>query len=324
MKKIKSRFAPSPSGRMHLGNVYSALLSWLSARSQGGEWILRIEDLDPQRCKREYAVQLEDDLRWLGLDWDAGGIEDARYVQSQRYDIYQTYLDKLTTLGLTYPCYCSRADIMATQAPHESDGRIVYQGTCRPDGTPERAAWLAHRAASCPHAPAIRLQVPDRDICYTDLHYGTQRVNLAKTCGDFILRRADGAWAYQLAVVVDDALMGVTEVVRGRDLLLSVPQQLWLYQLLDLTAPVFAHIPLLCNEQGQRLCKRDQSLHMGVLRDRYTPQQLLGLIAFYAGLIDRATPLSAQELIPLFDWAKIPTHDIQVPALLSDQTHSTT
>ena len=297
---------------MHLGNVYSALLSWLSARSQGGEWILRIEDLDPQRCKREYALQLEDDLRWLGLEWDAGGTDEPSYIQSNRYDIYQTYLQRLSELGLTYPCYCSRADILATQAPHESDGRIVYQGTCRPDGTIEKEAWLRQRAAASTHAPAIRLQVPDRDIAYTDGHYSAQCVNLAKTCGDFILRRSDGAWAYQLAVVVDDALMGVNEVVRGRDLLLSVPQQLYLYDLLGLEAPHFAHIPLLCNTQGQRLCKRDHSLHMGVLRERYSAPALLGLIACYAGLIEQPTPLSAQELIPLFNWNKIPREDITV------------
>ena len=123
---MTGRFAPSPSGRMHLGNLYSALLSWLSARSQGGRWILRIEDLDPQRCKREYAVQLEDDLHWLGLEWDEGGIEQPEYVQSQRGPIYEEHLSKLQQAGLTYPCYCTRADIMATQAPHESDGRIVW------------------------------------------------------------------------------------------------------------------------------------------------------------------------------------------------------
>ena len=154
--------------------------------------------------------------------------------------------------------------------------------------------------------------VPDRDIHFLDHHYGPQCVNLAHTCGDFILRRADGAWAYQLAVVVDDALMGVTEVVRGRDLLLSVPQQLYLYELLGFTAPEFTHIPLLCSAQGQRLCKRDQSLHMGILRSQYSAPQILGQIAHYAGLIDRPDPISATELIPLFDWKKIPTEDILV------------
>lgn len=309
---VKGRFAPSPSGRMHMGNVYSALLSWLSAKSQDGEWILRIEDLDPQRCKREYAVQLEEDLRWLGLDWDAGGIEDPNYVQSQRGAIYEEYLHQLQDQGLTYPCYCSRADILATQAPHESDGRVVYQGTCRPDGTAAKAAFIAEKAKNCTHAPATRLQVPDRDIRFTDGHYGPQSVNLAQECGDFILRRADGAWAYQLAVVVDDALMGITEVVRGRDLLLSVPQQLYLYEMLGFRAPSFIHLPLLCNQEGQRLCKRDHSLHMGVLREQYSAPELIGILAYHAGLIDRPDTITAAELIPLFSWDKIPTADIRI------------
>lgn len=309
---MTGRFAPSPSGRMHLGNLYSALLSWLSARSQGGRWILRIEDLDPQRCKREYAFQLEDDLHWLGLEWDEGGIDQPEYVQSQRGAIYEEHLRKLQQADLTYPCYCSRADIMATQAPHESDGRVVYQGTCRPDGTSGKASLIAQRAAACPHAPATRLIVPDRSISFIDGHYGPQSVNLTHECGDFILRRADGAWAYQLAVVVDDALMGVTEVVRGRDLLLSVPQQLYLYEILGYHAPRFVHLPLLCNEKGQRLCKRDQSLHMGILRTQYTAPQLLGLIAHYANLIPQPEPVSLDQLISLFDWEKIPTEDILV------------
>ncbi|MBE6331760.1 MAG: tRNA glutamyl-Q(34) synthetase GluQRS [Bacteroidales bacterium] len=313
---IIGRFAPSPSGRMHLGNVYSALLSWLSAKSQGGQWILRIEDLDPQRCKREYAVQLEDDLRWLGLDWDAGGIDHPDYVQSLRGDVYSECLARLTSAGYTYPCYCSRADILATQAPHESDGRVVYRGTCRPDGTPEKEAWLSHRAASCPHPPATRLRVPDREISFVDGHYGIQSVNLAQSCGDFILRRADGAWAYQLAVVVDDAMMGVTEVVRGRDLLLSVPQQLYLYELLGFRPPKFAHLPLLCNAEGQRLCKRDRSLHLGILRQQYSPQEIIGQIAFLAHLIDRPEPLSARELLPHFRWESVPLDDIVLDATL--------
>ena len=306
------RFAPSPTGRMHLGNVYSALLSWLSAKSQGGSWLLRIEDLDPQRSRRVYAEQLEDDLRWLGLTWDAGGIEDPQYVQSNRSGIYEAHLATLQAKGLTYPCYCSRADIQATQAPHESDGRVVYLGTCRPDGTETKAEWLKARALACPHAPAIRIQVPDCDICFTDLHYGPQQFNLAKECGDFILRRADGAWAYQLAVVVDDLLMGVSEVVRGRDLLSSVPQQLFLYETLGYKAPDFCHLPLLCNESGQRLCKRDQSLHMGTLREHFSAEEIIGKLACFAHLTDRQEAISAQELIPLFDWHKVPTADLRI------------
>lgn len=318
---VVGRFAPSPTGRMHLGNVYSALLSWLSAKSQGGAWILRIENLDPQRSKTAFAEQLEDDLRWLGLLWDEGGLENPLYVQSNRYALYQEHLDRLRNLGLTYPCYCSRADILATQAPHENDGRVVYRGTCRPDGTEAKALWLQQRAAQCPHAPATRLKVPDRNISFTDGHYGPQQVNLAQTCGDFILQRADKAWAYQLAVVVDDALMHVTEVVRGRDLLLSVPQQLYLYEMLQYQAPHFCHLPLLCNEHGQRLCKRDESLHLGVLRNQYSPQEIIGQLAYLAGQIEKPEPVSAQELISHFNWDKVPTADILATGMENQLQH---
>ncbi len=305
---MKGRFAPSPTGRMHLGNVYSALLSWLSVRSQDGAWVLRIEDLDPQRSRREFARQIEDDLRWLGLDWD------EYYVQSERGEIYTHYLNVLGQKGLTYPCYCTRADIMATQAPHESDGRIVYAGTCRPKQLEE--AWLNVDAHPSGRKPATRIIVPDEEISFVDAHYGAQSVNLARHCGDFVLRRADGAWAYQLAVVVDDALMGITEVVRGRDLLLSAPQQIYLYRLLGFAAPTFCHLPLLCNLAGQRLCKRDKSLDLGEIRKAgHLPEAVIGKLAFYAGIIDHAEPVSAQELVSEFSWNKVPLEDILVGPL---------
>lgn len=317
---MKGRFAPSPSGRMHLGNVYAALLSWLSVKKKGGSWVLRIEDLDPQRCKLDYALQLEDDLRWLGLDWDEGGTENrgscGPYLQSQRSEIYEDFLERLRRTGLTYPCTCTRADIMATQAPHESDGRIVYKGTCRPANIPVIASIGVH--ASVPDgspsglSAATRLYVPDKAITFTDGHYGAQSVNLATHCGDFILRRKDGAWAYQLAVVVDDALMGITEVVRGRDLLLSASQQLYLYDILSLNAPEFIHFPLLCNEAGQRLSKRDKSLDMGELRQTYTPEQIIGRIAYFAGQTDCPEPMNTQELLKLFEWDKVPVQDIVI------------
>lgn len=305
---MTGRFAPSPTGRMHLGNIYSALLAWLSARKQGGRFVLRIEDIDRQRSRDEYALQIEDDLRWLGLDWD------ERYVQSTRGDIYEHYLARLSALRLTYPCYCTRADIMATRAPHESDGRVVYKGTCRPG---------IISSSRIPDRPAAtRIIVPDEDMTFTDIHYGRQTVNLSRQCGDFILRRADGAWAYQLAVVVDDALMGITEVVRGRDLLLSVPQQQYLFRLLGLQPPSYAHIPLLCNEAGQRLSKRDKSLDMGELRARFRPEELVGLLAFYAGLLPRPEPVAARDVVSLFSWDALPLADITVPSDLSDTLKS--
>lgn len=287
---------------MHLGNIFTAMLSWLSARKAGGRWILRIEDLDPQRSRPEYARLIEDDLQWLGLTWDEGGTDDTGpagpYTQSRRGHIYEECLARLKATGLTYPCFCTRADIMATQAPHQSDGRIIYQGTCRP---PHLPAVIEEPAR--PHA--TRLYVPDRNIAFRDTVYGPQSVNLSEHCGDFILRRADGAWAYQLAVVIDDALMGITEVVRGNDLLLSTAQQIYLYDLLELPVPRFAHVPLVCNASGQRLSKRDASLNMAALRQRHTPGEIIGRIAFMAGLVPEYRTCTLQDLVPLFDWSRI-------------------
>lgn len=298
---IKGRFAPSPTGRMHLGNIASALLSWLSARAQGGAWLLRIEDLDPQRSKREYSRIIEDDLHWLGLDWDEGGLDgrgDAGpYSQSRRGDIYARYLELINATGYTYPCRCTRAEIMATQAPHQSDGRIVYGGGCRPAVLPAFGADF--------DGASTRICVPDSIISFADGLYGPQHFNLAREVGDFILRRADGAWAYQLAVVVDDALMGVTEVVRGSDLLLSAAQQIYLYRLLGLEPPRFAHVPLLCNAEGRRLSKRDGSLSMEHLRATMTAPQIIGRLAALLGLLPEPTEITAAELIPDFSWQKI-------------------
>lgn len=311
---MTGRFAPSPTGRMHLGNVFAALISWLSARKEGGKWILRIEDLDPQRSRIDHARLIEDDLAWLGLDWDEGGVDgkgpNGPYCQSMRGEIYKEALEKLQATGLTYPCFCTRADIMATQAPHESDGRVVYAGTCRPS----RLGGSFDEATVDRPERAIRLFVPDKDMTFTDKLYGSQTVNLAAHCGDFVLRRADGAWAYQLAVVVDDALMGVTEVVRGSDLLLSSAQQIYLYDLLGYPAPQFAHVPLLCNEKGIRLSKRDSSLSMEELRKEYTPSHLIGQLAYIAGILPEPFPISARGLLPLFSWSAILPH----PAITID------
>lgn len=313
-QQMTGRFAPSPTGRMHLGNVFCALLSWLSAKSQGGEWRLRIEDLDPQRSRHSFAMQLQEDLQWLGLPWDGEVV-----WQSERGDIYEHCLQQLKDAGLTYPCFCTRADIMATQAPHETDGRIVYAGTCR-------GKILSKTEKNTP--AAVRLIVPDEVISFQDGHYGERRVNLAKHCGDYVLRRKDGAWAYQLAVVVDDALMGVTEVVRGRDLLLSTPQQLHLYRTLGslsslpkggrggslgFSEPRFCHHPLLVNESGQRLCKRDLSMDLGFLREKHvSSEEIIGRLAFLAGIIPEPTPTLPQDLLSSFNWQKVPQKDIMV------------
>lgn len=296
---VKGRFAPSPTGRMHLGNVYAALMSWLFARSQGGEWLLRIEDLDPGRSRPEYAAALEDDLLWLGLKWDEGGMEGrgdrGPYRQSQRGEIYAGALQRLKDMGRVYGCTCTRADIMATQAPHLSDGRVIYAGRCRPEVMPAESEIPEPEGRH-----SMRLWVPDDKIEFTDMIYGPQSVSLTQECGDFVVRRSDGAWGYQLAVVVDDAMMGVTQVVRGNDLLLSAAQQCYLYDLLGYTRPQFGHLPLLCNREGQRLSKRDASLDMSVLRRELTPEGVLGLIAGLSGLRPDPTPVTLDALLDTF------------------------
>ena len=242
--KVVGRFAPSPSGRMHLGNVFSALMAWLSVRSAGGTMVLRIEDLDPDRCRPEYAEQMKDDLRWLRLDWDT-----EQTPQSRRTEAYRERFERLREMGLVYPCYCSRGELHAASAPHASDGNVIYAGTCR-NLTEEERAGKTRR-------PAWRLIVPDEEFAFHDGLQGEYRENLARECGDFIIRRSDGVYAYQLAVVTDDAEAGVTQIVRGRDLLSSTPRQIYLQRLLGLPTPEYYHVPLLVAPDGRRLSKRE-------------------------------------------------------------------
>ena len=211
MSGTVGRFAPSPSGRLHLGNLACSLLAWLSAKHQGGKIVLRIEDLDAERCPRKYADQLEEDLSWLGLVWDEGGSHGGPhgpYYQSECAPVYEEAYAKLAAQGLVYPCFCSRSQLHAASAPHTSDGNVIYPGTCR-DLTPEEVAEKRKHKA-----PAYRVRVPDENVRFVDGCMGPHTENLLRDCGDFYLRRADGVFAYQLAVVVDDARMGVTEVVR--------------------------------------------------------------------------------------------------------------
>ena len=301
---MTGRYAPSPSGRMHLGNLCCCLLAWLSAKSKGGQVLLRIEDLDTLRCPRVFADAIVDDLAWLGLSAD--GPDPVPY-QSERSELYQHYYDVLADRGLVYPCFCSRSQLHAASAPHRSDGQVVYQGTCR-GLTPAEIA-----ARSKTKAPAWRVQVPDEVIGFTDGHMGYYEENLARDCGDFYLRRGDGVFAYQLAVVVDDALMGVTEVVRGADLLSSTPRQLWLYRELGLPAPQFYHLPLLLAPDGRRLSKRDGDQSLANLRARFSPEEVVGRLAFAVGLQDAPRPRTPQSLVSDFSWARIPKHDILLP-----------
>lgn len=303
----RGRFAPSPSGRMHLGNLFSALLAWLSVRAAGGVMVLRMEDLDPDRCRPEYAAQLAEDLRWLGLDWDEGyglGGPHGPYLQSERTERYAAVFRALEDRGLIYPCFCTRAERLAASAPHRSDGQAVYGGTCRSLSPRERSELSQTRR------PAWRLRVPDETVIVQDGLQGGYAENLLRDCGDFILRRSDGVYAYQLAVVCDDGDMAITQVVRGRDLLDSTPRQQYLYGLLGRTPPEFYHVPLLLAPDGRRLSKRDGDLDMGALRDRYRPEEVVGRLACLAGLLDRPEPAAAAELVPLFSWGKVPKRDI--------------
>ena len=286
------RFAPTPSGRMHLGNVFAALVAWLSVRSRDGKLVLRMEDLDTQRTSEEYAQTLRDDLTWLGLNWD-----EETAPQSQRSLVYDRYFEKLQDLGLLYPCYCTRSQLHSPNAPHLSDGTYVYAGTCRNLTEAEKAAF--------DRKPAWRVTVPDREWVVKDLAQGTYRENLMTDCGDFVVRRADGVYVYQLAVTVDDGEAGVTEVVRGQDLLSSAPRQMYLQQLFGFPHPDYGHVPMLLAPDGRRLSKRDKDLDLGYLRQHMTPQALLGSLAFSAGLIDRKQAISARELAAVFTWEKL-------------------
>ena len=243
---VRGRFAPSPTGRMHLGNVYAALMSYRSAREQGGEWILRIEDIDPQRSKPEWRQWIEDDLDWLGLQWD------AEYIQSERFDRYELALDRLREQGLVYPFAKTRRErlqkeLTACGAPQANDDLLLRSEAILP-------CPLMGKGAG---GKGLAIRIGDEDI---------------------ILRRSDGAWAYQLAVVVDDAEMGITEVVRGCDLEPSVKYHHYLQDCLGYPHPEYKHLPLLCNEAGQRLSKRDKSLDMSVLRQQYDRASLLSML----------------------------------------------
>ena len=293
-KPVVGRFAPTPSGRMHLGNVFAAMIAWLSVRSQGGNMVLRMEDLDTLRTSEEFAGILRQDLNWLELDWD-----EETLPQSRRTGVYIEYFEKLKGAGLLYPCYCTRSQLHNVNAPHLSDGTYVYAGTCRDLKEPPKD-----------RKPSWRVRVPDREYVLTDLVQGEFRQNLTTDCGDFVVRRADGVFVYQLAVVVDDGEAGVTEVVRGMDLLGSAPRQMYLQELFGFEAPVYGHVPMLLAADGRRLSKRDGDLDLSALRQRMTPQHLLGKLAAAAGLIDRFEPVSARELAKEFNWKKLKKDNI--------------
>ncbi len=287
------RFAPTPSGRMHLGNVFAALLAWLSVKAEDGEMVLRMEDLDTQRTSREFAQILREDLTWLGLSWDR---ETA--PQSERAAVYDRYFEILKERGLLYPCYCTRSQLHSVNAPHLSDGTYVYPGTCR------NLTQIPQRK------PSWRVTVPQRLWQVEDKCQGHYEEDLATDCGDFVVRRADGVYVYQLAVTVDDGEAGVTEVVRGVDLLSSAPRQMYLQELFGFSHPEYAHVPLLMAPDGRRLSKRDKDLDLGELRKRMKPEELIGILAHSAGLLEKQEAVSARELAAVFSWTKVKKEDI--------------
>ena len=291
------RFAPTPSGRMHMGNVFAGLIAWLSVKSRGGSMLLRMEDLDTQRTSGEFAKILRKDLQWLGLSWD-----QETPAQSQRTDTYIRYFEKLRDLGLLYPCYCTRSQLHNVNAPHLSDGTYVYPGTCRNLTEEEKMAFG--------RLPAWRVLVPDKLWTVKDKVQGTYTENLVTDCGDFVVRRADGVFVYQLAVTVDDGEFGVTEVVRGMDLLSSAPRQMYLQELFGFSHPEYGHVPMLMAPDGRRLSKRDKDMDLGYLQSHTTSEALIGLLAYSANLIDRFVPISALELAQEFSWEKLRKEDI--------------
>ena len=280
---------------MHAGNIYAALMAWLVAKSQGGEVVLRIEDLDRERSKPQFIDAVQRDFEMLGLTWDRGP-----YFQSDRDEAYEAAFRKLQDVGLTYPCFCSRADLHAASAPHRGE-KLIYPGTCRNLSQSE----IESKAKA--KKPALRLIAKDVNIAFTDLVQGPYSQNLEHDCGDFLIRRSDSAFAYQLAVVVDDAAQGITSVVRGVDLLCSTPQQIYLQRLLGLPESTYAHIPLLVAEEGRRLSKRDHDAELDELLVRYgSPRGIIGHIAKTVGLAETDEPTSPEELLSSFDIKALP------------------
>ena len=307
---------------MHLGNARSFLLAWLSVRSRGGTLALRIEDLDHPKVKPGAAAQILEDLRWLGLDWDEGpdvGGPGAPYVQTARRDRYRAALEALRARGLVYPCVCSRRDVAEAQsAPHGRDPHsLAYDGRCRG----RFASWAAAAAALPPgRTPVWRFRAPPGRSAFDDLFLGRRELDLSAELGDFALARDEGGAGYQLACVVDDAAMGVTEVLRGDDLVDATHCQLALQAALGLPRPAYAHVPLVVAEDGRRLAKRHGDTRLAALRAAgVPPERVVGLLAWWSGLAPCGARVRPADLLPGFSLSRVPREPaVFSPSLLPE------
>jgi glutamyl-tRNA synthetase len=314
LRRVRGRLAPSPTGHMHLGNAWAFLLAWLAARAAGGAVVLRLEDIDPERSRPEFAAGILRDLRWLGLDWDEGpdlGGPLGPYEQSARLTRYAAAIEALERAGRVYPCFCTRRELRSlASAPHADDGSPVYPGTCLRLGPAEREAHLRQG-----RKPALRLSCGQGESAFQDLVAGPQRFSLAECGGDFALRRSDGVVAYQLAVVLDDMAMGITQVVRGVDILASTPRQLLLYDLFGAPPPEHAHLPLVLDHEGERLAKRHNALTLSALREAgVAAPAITGYLAWRAGLLDAPRRVDPRGLVAGFDIQSIPRAPVRLPA----------
>ena len=314
--KPRGRLAPSPTGALHLGNARSFLVAWLSVRSRGGSVVMRMEDLDHPKVKLGTAEQAFEDLRWLGLDWDEGpdcGGKHGPYTQSQRIDHYRDALQQLQRKGLVYPCVCSRSDVEAAQgAPHAGEDGLRYTGTCR-----GRYDSFSDANASLPadRIPAWRFRVADQHIRFSDGFCGPQDQHVHTAVGDFVIARHEDGAGYMLAVVVDDAAMEITEVLRGDDLLTTTHRQILLYQSLGLEPPQFIHVPLVVSPDGRRLAKRHGDTRITALREQgVSAEKIVGLLAYWCGWAEWGECLTPKDLLSRFDMGLLPKE----PAVLTD------